>query len=72
MRLGDVCKKSLLNVEFIDIKIIKIGHELTSRYIFETLLFYMKYIGNIGSVGILISSKIYLNTTINSISFCFC
>ena len=39
-----------LNSEFIDIKIIKIGHELTSRYIFQKLLFFMKYVGNIGSV----------------------
>jgi hypothetical protein len=29
---------------------IKIGHELTSRYIFKKLLFFMKYVGNIGSV----------------------
>jgi hypothetical protein len=28
-------KNISLNSEFIDIKIIKIGHELTSRYIFE-------------------------------------
>ena len=39
-----------LNSEFIDIKIIKIGQELTSRYIFQKLLFFMKYVGNIGSV----------------------